>query len=73
MRRRLDGFRGRPGGDLAAVRDMLLRIAFVADEVPLLAELDLNPLIALAAGPVGAVAVDARIRVSRAAGSGPPR
>ncbi len=72
VRRRLDGFRGRPGGDLVAVRDVLLRIAYVADEVPLLAELDINPLIALEPG-TSAVAVDARIRVSRAAAGGPTR
>ncbi len=65
VRRRLDGFRGQPAGDLAAVRDALLRIAYIAEEVPLTAELDLNPLIALAPGR-GAVAFDARIRVERA-------
>ncbi len=64
VRRRLDGFRGQAGGDLAAVRDVLLRIAYLADEVPQIVELDLNPLIALAPGG-GAVAVDARIRVRR--------
>ena len=72
VRRRLDGFRGQPGGDLVAVRDALLRIAYIADELPLLAELDINPLIALEPGR-SAVAVDARIRVSRAAGGAPLR
>jgi acetyl coenzyme A synthetase (ADP forming)-like protein len=69
VRRRLDGFRGQPGGDLAAVREVLLRIAYLADEVPLLAELDINPLIALEPGR-SAVSVDARIRVARAARDG---
>ena len=72
VRRRLDGFRGQPGGDLAAVRDVLLRIAYLADEVPQLAELDINPLIALPPGR-SAVAVDARIRVVRPAGGAAPR
>jgi acyl-CoA synthetase (NDP forming)/GNAT superfamily N-acetyltransferase len=66
VRRRLDGFRGQPPGDLAAVRDVLLRIAYLAEELPQLAELDLNPLVALQPGG-GAIAADARIRVSRAA------
>jgi acetyl coenzyme A synthetase (ADP forming)-like protein len=66
VRRRLDGFRGRPAGDVDAVRDILLRIAFLADELPHIAELDVNPVIALPPGQ-GAVAVDARIRVVRPA------
>ena len=69
VRRRLDGFRGQPGGDLTAVRDVLLRIAYLADEVPQLAELDINPLIALEPGR-SAIAVDARIRVARREGDG---
>jgi acyl-CoA synthetase (NDP forming) len=66
VRRRLDGFRGRPAGDVDAVRDILLRIAFLADELPHIAELDVNPVIALPPGQ-GAVTVDARIRVVRPA------
>ncbi len=66
VRRRLDGFRGRPAGDIEAVREILLRVAYLADELPHLAELDLNPVIALPPG-AGAVAVDARIRVVRPA------
>jgi acyl-CoA synthetase (NDP forming) len=63
-RRRLDGFRGRPAGDIEAVREMLLRVAYLADEVAQIAELELNPVIALPPGS-GAVAVDARVRVRR--------
>jgi acyl-CoA synthetase (NDP forming) len=48
------------------VREILLRVAYLADELPHLAELDLNPVIALPPG-AGAVAVDARIRVVRPA------
>ena len=66
VRRRLDGFRGQPAGDFEAVREILLRVAYLADELPHLAELDLNPVIALPPGG-GAVAVDARIRVVRPA------
>ncbi len=57
----LFGHRGAPPCDVAAVEDVLLRVAQFADEVPQLAEMDLNPLIA---SPAGAVAVDVRIRLA---------
>ena len=44
-----------------AVEDVLLRVARLADDVPQLAEMDLNPLIA---SPSGAAAVDVRIRLA---------
>ena len=56
----LAGYRGAPACDIAAVEEVLLRVAQLADEVPQLAEMDLNPLIAT---PKGCVAVDARIRI----------
>jgi acetate---CoA ligase (ADP-forming) len=43
-----------------------LRLSRMADEVPEIAELDLNPVIALAPGD-GCRIVDARIRVEAAA------
>jgi acyl-CoA synthetase (NDP forming)/GNAT superfamily N-acetyltransferase len=46
---------------LAALRDVLLRVSRLADDLPQVAELDLNPVIVR---PDGAVAVDARIRVT---------
>ena len=55
------GHRGQPPADLAALRDALLRISRLADDLPQVAELDLNPVIAR---PDGVVAVDARIRVT---------
>jgi acetyl coenzyme A synthetase (ADP forming)-like protein len=57
----LRGFRGAPPADSAAVEDLLLRVARLADELPEMAELDLNPVIA---GPEGVVVVDARVRVA---------
>ena len=57
----LFGHRGAPACDVVAVEDILLRIARLADEVPQLSEMDLNPLIA---SPSGAVAVDVRIRLA---------
>jgi len=56
------GFRGAPAADDAALRDLLGRLARLAEDLPAVAELDLNPVIAL---PTGCVAVDARVRVRR--------
>jgi acetate---CoA ligase (ADP-forming) len=54
------GFRGSAPADAAALTDLLQRLARLADDLPEVAELDLNPVIAL---PEGCVAVDARIRL----------
>jgi len=56
------GFRGAPPADAAALADVLHRLSQLADDLPELAELDLNPVIGL---PDRAVVVDARIRLSR--------
>ncbi|HET8823328.1 MAG TPA: GNAT family N-acetyltransferase [Thermoleophilaceae bacterium] len=55
------GFRGTPPADEAALVDLLLRLSVLADDLPELAELDLNPVLAL---PTGCLAVDARVRVA---------
>jgi acetyl coenzyme A synthetase (ADP forming)-like protein len=55
------GFRGAPPADEAALVDLLLRLSLLADELPEVAELDLNPVLAL---PGGCFAVDARVRVA---------
>jgi acetyl coenzyme A synthetase (ADP forming)-like protein len=60
--RLLEGYRGHPPADIAAIEDLLLRIARLVEEVPQIAELDLNPVIALPPGH-GCQIVDARIRV----------
>jgi acyl-CoA synthetase (NDP forming)/GNAT superfamily N-acetyltransferase len=62
------GHRGTPAADLGALRDVLLRISRLADDLPQVAELDLNPVIAR---PDGAFAVDARVRVTGRAVAGP--
>ena len=59
----LYGHRGSVPVDTDALADMLLRISRLADEVPEVAELDLNPVIAQADG---AHPVDARIRIAPA-------
>jgi acetate---CoA ligase (ADP-forming) len=60
--RLLEGYRGHPPADIAAIEDLLLRVARLVEEVPEIAELDLNPVIALPPGQ-GCKIVDARIRV----------
>jgi acyl-CoA synthetase (NDP forming) len=54
------GHRGTPPADLAALQDIVLRVSRLADDLPQVAELDLNPVIAR---PDGAHVVDARIRL----------
>jgi len=61
--RLLEGYRGHPPADVPAIEDLLLRIARLVEEVPEIAELDLNPVMALAPGR-GCQIVDARIRVA---------
>jgi acetate---CoA ligase (ADP-forming) len=59
----LDGYRGAPRCDLAAIEDTLLRVSAMVESHPEIVELDCNPLIA---GPDGAMIVDARLRVETA-------
>jgi acetate---CoA ligase (ADP-forming) len=61
----LQGYRGHAAADIDALRDALLRLSRLADEVPEIVELDLNPVMALPPGD-GCRIVDARIRVADA-------
>ena len=54
------GFRGAPAADAGALGDLVVRLGRLAEDLPEVAELDLNPVLA---GPDGCVAVDARVRV----------
>jgi acetyl coenzyme A synthetase (ADP forming)-like protein len=56
------GFRGKPPSDAGALADVILRLSRLAEDLPELAELDLNPVMGLTEG---CVAVDARVRVRR--------
>jgi len=58
----VDGYRGAPRGDVAALEDIIVRIGALAAAHPAVAELDLNPVVV---SPDGAIAVDARLRVAR--------
>jgi acetyltransferase len=56
----LGAYRGVPAADKAAIADVLIRLADLAIELPEVAELDINPLLADAQG---VLALDARIVV----------
>jgi acyl-CoA synthetase (NDP forming) len=59
--RLIDGWRGAPGADRDALADMVTRVARLAAEQPLLAELDLNPVRACGPGvPLAILDVRAR-------------
>jgi acyl-CoA synthetase (NDP forming) len=60
MYRLLEGVRGEPPRDLDALRNVILRVAQLAERHPRIAELDINPLLSL---DEGAIAVDARIQL----------
>ena len=56
----LRAHRGALAADEAALVDAICRVGQLADDFPEIAEMDINPLLAL---PTGAIAVDARVRV----------
>ncbi|HUF01874.1 MAG TPA: GNAT family N-acetyltransferase [Gaiellaceae bacterium] len=68
--RLVSGFRDGPAADVRSLMDLVQRLARLGDELPAVAELDLNPVIALADR---CVAVDARVRVRRPEASFRPK
>jgi acetyl coenzyme A synthetase (ADP forming)-like protein len=58
--RLVEGWRGAPPADHGALADLLHRLSLLATDLPEVAELDLNPILA---GADGCVAVDARVRL----------
>lgn len=61
----LEGVRGEPPRDLAALEEVILRVSQLAERHPEIVELDVNPLIALEEGS-GALAVDVRVGLAEA-------
>ncbi|MBI4286598.1 MAG: GNAT family N-acetyltransferase [Chloroflexi bacterium] len=59
----LQGWRGARPADIKSLEELLLRVSAMVEDLPQLAELDLNPVMALEEGK-GYVVVDARIRVA---------
>lgn len=60
--RLLEGYRGGEEGDIPALRETLLRVSALVDDLPEVAEMDLNPVKVLPPGQ-GLSVVDMRIRV----------
>ena len=54
----LAGYRNRPAADMEAISQVLIQVAHLAAELPEIAELDINPLLADASG---VIALDARV------------
>ncbi len=63
----LQGFRGTPAVDMDALHGVLMAVSQLLADVPQIAELDINPLIA---DDAGVLALDARICLSAAAPGG---
>ncbi len=66
LRPLFDGYRGSAPADRTALITVLQRLSALVEEMPELLELDLNPVRVLRPGE-GAIVVDARIRVGKAA------
>jgi acetyl coenzyme A synthetase (ADP forming)-like protein len=60
----LDGVRGQPAVDKAAIVDTLLRVGQLVQDFPEIAELDINPLVALPRDQ-GVTAIDMRLVLSK--------
>jgi acetyltransferase len=58
----LQGYRGRPGGNIDRLLEILIRFSYLVADYPEIKELDVNPLLVT---PEDVVALDARIIVDR--------
>jgi acetyltransferase len=67
IHRLLKGYRDEPAADIDAIARVLVCVSQLLAEVPEIAELDINPLLS---NHEGAVALDARVRVSAARPAG---
>jgi acetyltransferase len=65
--RLLQGYRNEPAADMNSIAQVLVAVSQLLAEVPELAELDINPLLA---NHEGALALDARVRLSAACPAG---
>jgi len=66
----MQGYRNTPPADIGAVAEVLIRVSQMVADLPEVAELDINPLLADAAG---VIALDARLRVRAAERPGAQR
>jgi acetate---CoA ligase (ADP-forming) len=61
----LNGYRGGAIHDVESLKEVILRVGSLVEDIPEIAELDINPLMVLESGK-GSVAVDVRVRVGEA-------
>jgi len=59
----LKGYRGEAAYDIEALQDMLLRLSRMVEELPMIQELDFNPVTVFPEGQ-GCIAIDMRIRIT---------
>jgi len=57
-----EGYRGSPPSDIGSLKNLLLRLSTLVEDIPQVAELDFNPVKVMAQGE-GYLVVDARIMV----------
>ncbi|MGZ3592513.1 MAG: acetate--CoA ligase family protein [Syntrophales bacterium] len=62
-RKILDGWRGAPPSDITAIKDLLLRISALVEDIPEIQEMDLNPIMVMETGQ-GCYVADARISIA---------
>jgi acyl-CoA synthetase (NDP forming)/L-amino acid N-acyltransferase YncA len=60
----LDGFRGSPRADVDGLVDLVVELGALAEDVPQVADVDLNPVIV---GPDSCAVVDVKVRLDRSA------
>jgi acetyltransferase len=65
----LAGYRNRPAADIDAVCRTLIQVAQLVTDIPEIAELDINPLLADSAGVIG---LDARMRIAASVAGADP-
>jgi acyl-CoA synthetase (NDP forming) len=58
-----EGYRGKPPLDRDALEDVLLRLSVLVEDIPYIAEVDLNPALVFEKG-TGCMVVDARMRIA---------
>jgi len=57
-----EGYRGSPPKDTEAIKDLLLRVSAMIEDIPEIAEMDLNPVSVMSRGE-GYRVIDARIKL----------
>jgi acetyl coenzyme A synthetase (ADP forming)-like protein len=62
MSKLFEGYRGSPPGDTKALQDLLLRVSAMMEDIPEIAEMDLNPVNVMPRGE-GYRVIDARIKL----------